>query len=165
MILVILYAVSCLQNNDCLKKCKVFQKIPVNSCSKAIPTHTSCKFCTEMSFNQSETCLNTVCLKLTNGLSNQNCKWCFHCTAQFFCTLSLVTWSKHHWSAKILAALYNLRFNCTPVGHSFFIFGLGFIVNFVCSLFSQPHLWGFPRTAGLPPGALAKCWLFICGGF
>ena len=109
--------------------------------------------------------MNNVCLKLTNGLSNQNCKWCFHCTAQFFCTLSLVTWSKHHWSAKILAALYNLRFNYTSVGHSFFIFGLGFIVNFVCSLFSQPHLWGFPRAAGLPPGALAKCWLFICGGF
>ena len=37
-----------------------------------------------------------------------------------------------------LAALRNLLFNWIPIDRSSFAFGLGSIVNFVCSLFSLP---------------------------
>ena len=49
-----------------------------------------------------------------------------------------------------LAALQNLLFNWIPIGRSSFAFGLGFIVNFVCSLFSQPIPCGPPRAARSP---------------
>jgi len=49
-----------------------------------------------------------------------------------------------------LAVLQNLLFNWIPIGRSSFAFGLGSIVNFVCSLFSQPIPCRPPRAARSP---------------
>ena len=46
-----------------------------------------------------------------------------------------------------LAALQNISFNWPPMGRSSFVFGLGSIVNFVCSLFTHPIPLGLPRAA------------------
>ena len=73
-------------------------------------------------------------------------------TAMILYTLrSLKIWNFSHFSVLMifpcsLAALQNLLFNWTPMGCTSFVFGVGSIVNFVCSLFSQPIPWGLPRA-------------------
>jgi len=70
---------------------------------------------------------------------------------RMFPLLACVT-KKRHVCKKYssLAAHQNLYFNWTPMGRRSFVSGLGFIVNFVCLLFSQPIPRGLPRAARSP---------------
>ena len=43
------------------------------------------------------------------------------------------------------------------MGRSSFVFWLGSIANFVCSLFPQPIPWGFPRAASSPSSSQSIC--------